>query len=77
VECSSSLWYPDQHSWPHTRPRPALKIVPNGSIPTKPRSMAYIYGRIHCGPMLLWLAEAAGVSSAVIAKADRALRRSG
>ena len=37
--------------------------------------MPYIYAHIHCAPMLLWLAEAAGAPSAQLRKADRALRR--
>ena len=35
--------------------------------------MAYIYGHIHCGPMLLWLAEAAGVAPGKVAMAAQAL----
>jgi hypothetical protein len=37
--------------------------------------MAFIYGHIHCAPMLLWLAEAAGVRPALVREADRALHR--
>jgi hypothetical protein len=33
----------------------------NRKVPRKPRSFGYIYGHIHCAPMLLWLAEVAGV----------------
>jgi hypothetical protein len=36
--------------------------------------MAYIYGHIHCAPMLLWLAEVAGVPKGQVRDADRALR---
>jgi hypothetical protein len=39
-----------------------------------PRSMAYIYGHIHCTPMLLWLAEASGVDGGLVLRADRELR---
>ena len=37
--------------------------------------MAFIYAHIHCAPMLLWLAEAADVRTALVREADRALRR--
>jgi hypothetical protein len=47
----------------------------NRKAPEKPRSMAYIYARIHCAPMLLWLAEAAGVRTPQLREADRTLRR--
>lgn len=43
-------------------------------VPKEPRSMAYIYGHIHCGPMLLWLAEAAGVRKYQVMKAHRMMR---
>ena len=43
-------------------------------VPKKPRSIAYIYGHIHCAPMLLWLAEVAGVRRSQLRRADRALR---
>lgn len=46
----------------------------NRIIPKDPRSMAYIYGHVHCAPMLLWLAEVAGVPKAQVRDADRALR---
>lgn len=45
------------------------------SVPRIPRSMAYIYGHIHCGPMLLWLAEAAGVDPALVEAADLRMRQ--
>ena len=38
----------------------------NRKVPKKPRSLAYIYGHIHCAPMLLWLAEVAGVPKAQV-----------
>jgi hypothetical protein len=47
----------------------------NRKVPKKPRSFAYIYGHIHCAPMLLWLAEVAGVPNAQVREADRLLRR--
>jgi hypothetical protein len=47
----------------------------NRKVPKKPRSMPYIYAHIHCAPMLLWLAEAAGVRTSQLRKADGALRR--
>jgi hypothetical protein len=37
--------------------------------------MAFIYAHIHCAPMLLWLAEAAGVRTALVREADHALCR--
>jgi hypothetical protein len=37
--------------------------------------MGFIYAHIHCAPMLLWLAEAADVRTALVHEADRALRR--
>jgi hypothetical protein len=37
--------------------------------------MAYIFGHIHCSPMLLWLAEAAGVHRILVAEADRVMRK--
>jgi hypothetical protein len=46
----------------------------NRTVPKEPRSMAYIYTHIHCAPMLLWLAEVAGVRNAQVREADRALR---
>ena len=42
-------------------------------VPHEPRSMAYIYGHIHCAPMLLWLAEASGVDLRLIWEADAQL----
>lgn len=47
----------------------------NRRVPKTPRSMAYIYGHIHCAPMLLWLAEAAGVPRRSIATANAAMTR--
>ena len=46
----------------------------NRRVPKVPRSMAYIYGHIHCAPMLLWLAEAAGVPAGAVREADGVLR---
>jgi hypothetical protein len=43
-------------------------------VPKTPRSMAYIYGHIHCGPMLLWLAEASGVRKYQVLEAHRTMR---
>jgi hypothetical protein len=47
----------------------------NRRIPKTPRSMAYIFGHVHCSPMLLWLAEAAGVDKRLVREADRVMRR--
>ena len=47
----------------------------NRRVPKSPRSMGFIYAHIHCAPMLLWLAEAADVRTALVHEADRALRR--
>lgn len=47
----------------------------NRRVLKTPRSMAYIYGHIHCAPMLLWLAEAAGVPRRSIATANAAMTR--
>jgi hypothetical protein len=47
----------------------------NRTVPKRPRFMAYIFGHIHCSPMLLWLAEAAGVDQGLVREADRVMRR--
>jgi hypothetical protein len=44
-------------------------------VPKEPRSMRFIYGHINCAPMLLWLAEAAGLPKQQLRLADHALRR--
>jgi hypothetical protein len=47
----------------------------NRRVPKQPRSQAYIFSHLHNAPMMLWLAEAAGVNPALIEKADRVMRR--
>jgi hypothetical protein len=41
------------------------------------RSPAYVYNHLHCAPMLLWLAEHAGVPRPVLRRAARATLRAG
>jgi hypothetical protein len=43
----------------------------------KRRSAEFVYNHIGCPPMLLWLAEAAGVSKTKILAAKRAALRAG
>jgi hypothetical protein len=47
----------------------------NRTVLKKPRSMAYIFGHVHCSPMLLWLAEAADVDKGLVREANRVMRR--
>ena len=61
---------PIADQWPHDGSGYYIRKVPKN-----PRPMGFIYAHIHCAPMLLWLAEVAGVRTAQVHKADRTLRR--
>ena len=37
--------------------------------PRQPRSARFIYEHLHCAPMVIWLAEAAGVPHSIVARA--------